>query len=156
MRFTRRFLAGLTMITSVVLGLSLTVAGTATAAEGAWRPYGNENPITYSPSTWKCNETRTIDTNVVAQVCAVRSYSGTSTQGAVIVRNNRSGTYVLSASVSLYLYNGGYLNNWYCPDAGIGKHSWSVCFGKTMGKSYLLVYASGAANSVGLGSSPNA
>lgn len=155
MRLRRRLLAGLAIIATVVLGLSLTTAGTAAAAVGAWKPYGDTNPITSSPSTWKCNDTRTVDTNVVAQVCAVRSFSGTSTQGAVIVRNDRSSTYVMSASVSLYLWNGGYLNTWYCPESGVGKNSWSVCFGRTIDESYMLVYASGSADGVGLGSSPN-
>ncbi len=154
MPFRRRFLAGLATITAVVLGLSMTTAGTAAAAVGAWAHYGDKNPITSSPSTWKCNGTRTVDTDVVAQVCAVRSFSGTSTQGAVIVRNNGSSTYTLSASVSLYVWGTGYLNTWNCPAAGVARNSWSVCFGKTIGESWMKVYASGTAGGVGLGVSP--
>lgn len=112
------------------------------------------NPITSSPSTWKCNDTRVVDTNVVAQVCAVRSESGTSTQAAVIVRNNRSSTYSLSASTSLYVAGEGLLATWDCPRSGVAKNSWSVCFGRTIGESYLLVYAKGYAGGAELGLSP--
>jgi hypothetical protein len=90
MAFTRRVLAGLVTIVTVVLGLSLAVAGPAAAATGAWKAYGNTNPITSSDSRWKCGSSEDVGVSMVAQVCVIRAPSGASVQSAVIVRNNRS------------------------------------------------------------------
>jgi hypothetical protein len=84
--------AGLTAAITAALGLSLATAGPAAATEsgtrtqglavaeasGTWRAYGNTNPITSSTSTWKCGSSTTVATNVIAQVCAIRSSSGSS------------------------------------------------------------------------------
>ncbi|MDG4856852.1 hypothetical protein P8605_01530 [Streptomyces sp. T-3] len=74
----------------------------AAAASAAWAEYGDKNPITSSTSTWRCASTMTLVTNVGAQVCAVRSQSGISVQGAVIVRNNRGLTYSVAAETGLF------------------------------------------------------
>jgi hypothetical protein len=129
-RFTRRVVASLAVITAF-LGLSLATAGTAAADTGAWKAYGNTNPITSSPSTWECASSRTIASDVIAQVCAIRSESGASAQGAVIVRNNRPSLYVMTAAVDLRTPDV-ILGVWHCPSSGVGANSWSVCFGKTL------------------------
>ena len=151
MRVTR-MVAGSTTIITAVLGLSLATAGPAAAAEGSWRPYGNTNPITSSPATWRCASTEEIATNVAAQVCAVRSEGGGAVQGAVIVRNNRSSSYRVQAE--MYLYNSsGQLGYWECSSSGVGANSWSVCFGRTISQNGS-VYSPGAANGENLGTSP--
>ncbi|MFI5490296.1 hypothetical protein ACIBXA_30745 [Micromonospora echinaurantiaca] len=129
-----RVIAGLTTVTTAALGLSLvTAAGPAAAAErGAWRAYGNTNPITSSSSTWKCGVTGTVATNVVAQACAIRSVGGQYAQGAVIVRNNRSSLYSAAANTDLRNQDGLFLGEWECPSSGIAANSWSVCFGQTI------------------------
>lgn len=127
--FTRTVVASLTVITAF-LGLSLATAGIAAADDGVWRSYGNTNPITSSTSTWKCADSRTIASNVVAQVCAIRSPNGKSAQGAVIVRNNRSSLYSMSAAVDLR-NSWEIMGVWHCPSSGVGANSWSVCFGGT-------------------------
>ena len=157
MPFTRRVLAGLTAIIAVVLGLSLATAGTAAASVGVWRAYGNTNPITSSSSTWTCTSTEKVAYFVAAQVCVVRSPSGGSVQGAVIVRNNRDGRFDMGASMSLWAPGSpnDYIDDWYCPESGVGPNSWSVCFGKTIAHSGK-VYSVGVANGVGVGRTPNA
>ncbi|UJW28638.1 hypothetical protein L3Q67_25565 [Saccharothrix sp. AJ9571] len=133
MLFTRRVLAGLTAIVAVVLGLGLATAGPAAAADGVWNAYGNTNPITSSASTWTCGTTVTVAASVVAQSCIVVSPKRKSMQGAVIVRNNKSVLFEANASVSLYRPSGHQVKDtWKCPDSGVGKNSWSVCFGETI------------------------
>ncbi|WP_153030293.1 hypothetical protein [Amycolatopsis sp. YIM 10] len=133
MSFARRFLAVSTAISAVVLGLGLATAGPAAAATGTWNAYGNKNPITSSSSSWTCGTTVTVSVSVLAQTCMVKSPSGDSMQGAVIVRNNRSSIYQANASVSLFRPTGHQvMDDWDCPKTGIGANSWSVCFGKTI------------------------
>lgn len=127
--FTRRVVASVAVI-AAFLGLSLATAGTAAAATGTWRAYGNTNPITSSSSTWECASSRTIATNVVAQVCVIRSPGGDHVQGAVIVRNNRSSLYAMTAAVDLRINPPDVVVDvWNCPRSGVGANSWSVCFG---------------------------
>ncbi|MFF9484631.1 hypothetical protein [Streptomyces sp. NPDC014676] len=147
MRFTR-MAAGSTAIVTAALGLSLATAGPASAADGNWRAYGDTNPITSSSSTWKCGSTEQIATNVGAQVCAIRSASGTSVQGAVIVRNNTSRLVEVSATVILWNPSGSEAGTWSCSRSGVGANSWSVCFGETITKSGS-VRASGATTAAG-------
>jgi hypothetical protein len=149
MAFTRKVLAGLVTIVTVVLGLSLAVAGPAAADElpGVWKPYGDTNPITSSPSTWRCAPTVALASNVGAQVCAIRSPKGAYVQAAVIVRNNQSSLFATSAATALWDANGDYLDLvWKCPKSGVAKNSWSVCFGDTIAREGK-VAASGAASS---------
>lgn len=141
--------------TAAFLGLSLTMAGTASAAAGTWVPYGNDNPIIGSPATWKCAGSRTVATNVIAQVCAIRSKSGGSVQGAVIVRNNRSGLFSTTAEMDLQDVNSGSeLGLWSCASSGVAANSWSVCFGKTIAWGQT-VNSAGWAKGVYLGISGN-
>ncbi|WP_338496089.1 hypothetical protein [Streptomyces sp. SJL17-4] len=148
-----RMAAGSIAIITAALGLSLSTAGPAAAADsGSWRAYGNTNPITSSSSTWHCAGTKTIATNVGAQVCAIRSQGGGSVQAAVIVRNNRSSLYSVQAAMDLYS-SSGKLGAWLCSSSGVGANSWSVCFGKTLSQSGA-VDSVGNANGVNLGISP--
>jgi hypothetical protein len=134
-----------------VLGLSLLTASPAAAANGAWRPYGNTNPITSSSSLWICGRTVSVTSNVGAQTCAIRSKggAGTSVQAAVIVRNNRSSLYSVAAAVDLFDYNSGLpLGRWECASSGVGAHSWSVCFGQTLSSGWPVYVNQGGANGV--------
>ncbi|MET9634074.1 hypothetical protein ABZX92_42140 [Lentzea sp. NPDC006480] len=63
-------------VITAFLGLILTTAVPASATTGTWVPYGNNNPITGSPSKWVCTASEAISANVVAQVCAIRSGNG--------------------------------------------------------------------------------
>jgi hypothetical protein len=139
-------------VASVALGLSLATATPAAAASGQWVRYGNTNPITSSPSTWRCNSSETIATNMVAQVCAVRSANETGVQGAVIVRNNAS--YGQGARAQVYLGNGtSAIGNWNCDWGSVWSNSWSVCFGPTLNRTSDH-HAWGYANDNYLGDSP--
>ncbi|MFE3743251.1 hypothetical protein [Streptomyces sp. NPDC059134] len=146
--------AGLTAAVTAVVGLNMATAGPAAAAEGSWRPYGNTNPITSSSSLWRCATTKTIASDVLAQVCAVRASggSGSGAQAAVIVRNNRSVLYRTSAEASLWkgLER---LGVWECASSGVGANSWSVCFGRTLTQSGA-VDATGYVGGTSLGLSP--
>ncbi|MFH9015601.1 S1 family peptidase [Streptomyces sp. NPDC017943] len=135
--------------------VSSTVAVPAPAAAGAWRAYGNTNPVTSSSSTWRCAASKTISTGVIAQVCAIRSSNGSGVQGAVIVRNNQSGLYGAEARMDLYTASGTHLGDWKCPSSGVGANSWSVCFGTTLSQSSQ-VNSFGALNGTYLGLSSNA
>ncbi len=153
MLFARKVVAGFAAIIAVVLGLGLATAGSAAAADGTWRPYGNTNPITSSASTWKCGDSESVAYAVVAQVCVVKAPSGNGVQGAVIVRNNRSSLFGMNASVSLYRPSGSRVGPWECSRSGVGANSWSVCFGTTIpypGPTR----AGGSANNASLDSSP--
>ncbi|MGN9758214.1 hypothetical protein [Streptomyces sp. SD31] len=145
-------LAALAMTGAIVGGTLLVTATPASAATGSWRAYGNTNPITSSSSTWRCAGTKALATDVGAQVCAVRSASGASVQGAVIVRNNRSSLYSVAAAMDLY-NSSGKLGEWVCSSSGVGANSWSVCFGQTLSQSGS-VDSVGIANGVNLGISP--
>ncbi|MEV1047614.1 hypothetical protein [Streptomyces sp. NPDC049916] len=123
------------------------------AESGTWRPYGNTNPITSSSSTWRCAGSRTLATNVIAQVCAIRSPGGGAVQGAVIVRNDRSSLYSVQAAMDLYTSSEINLGTWSCSSSGVGANSWSVCFGQTVTQSSP-VDSVGIANGVSLGISP--
>ena len=135
---TRRAKGGLAFAAVLLssAGLSLATAGPASAAySGKWAAYGNTNPITSSPSTWKCATSKEITADVIAQVCAIKSVSGTARQGAVIVRNNKSSLYSLSAGVGLNDSAHDLLDFWACEPSGVRANSWSVCFGETIGYS---------------------
>ncbi|XVV02166.1 hypothetical protein ACQPW3_33040 [Actinosynnema sp. CA-248983] len=136
-----------------MLGLGLAGAGSAAADTGVWRAYGNTNPITSSTSTWRCSGSKTIATDVSAQVCAVRSRSGVYVQTAVIVRNNASSLYITEAIATMY--NGSYalLGTWSCPPSGVAANSWSVCFGSSFAYTGSVV-AQGQTSTADLGWSP--
>ncbi|QKV78396.1 hypothetical protein [Amycolatopsis sp. Hca4] len=154
MTVARKALAGLTTI-AAGLGLALATTGTAAAADsGSWHAYGNTNPITSSPATWHCAGSKAIATNVLAQVCAIRSVGGGAVQGAVIVRNNQSGLFSVSARMDLYTSAGTGLGIWTCASSGVAANSWSVCFGQTLAQSGA-VNSMGIAKGVNLGTSPN-
>ncbi|MEH0663345.1 MULTISPECIES: hypothetical protein [Streptomyces] len=144
--------AGITAVSTAVFGLGLATAGPAAAAEGNWRAYGNTNPITSSTSTWRCASTDKIAVDVFAQACAIRSSGGTGVQGAVIVRNDRSSLYNVSAHMDLRTSSAG-LGSWRCDSSGVGANSWSVCFGETVTQSSP-VNSAGFANTAFLGVSP--
>ncbi|GIJ76239.1 hypothetical protein Xph01_06710 [Micromonospora phaseoli] len=148
-----RLVAGLTAVTTALTGLILATASPAAAAidNGTWVAYGNKNPITSSSSTWRCGATETVATNVLAQVCAIRSASGAAMQGAVIVRNNRSSSFSTTAFVRLREYTQTF-GAWACQSSGIGANGWTVCFGRTI--DYRSVQAEGDGNAVYLGYSP--
>jgi hypothetical protein len=148
-----RVVAGLTAVITAALGLSVATAGPAAAATGNWSAYGNTNPITSSSSTWRCGTTYSIDTDVVAQACAIRSSSGSSVQGAVIVRNNRGNVYGTDAVVELSASSGSYLGAWVCPSSLLYV-GWTVCFGQTISRSGQ-VFTLGQANGEYLGVSPS-
>ncbi len=150
MRVTQ-VVAGAAAVITAALGLGLATAGPGAATEsGSWRAYGNTNPITSSTSTWHCASSRTVATNVVAQVCAVRAPGGGAVQAAVIVRNNRSSLYSVEAGMDLYTSSGTYQGDWLCQSSGVGANSWSVCFGRTLPQSSP-VNSAGFANSTSLG-----
>ncbi|MCX5357723.1 hypothetical protein OG864_03145 [Streptomyces sp. NBC_00124] len=116
------------------VGLSLATAGPAAAADGNWSDYGNTNPITSSPSEWKCDSTVTVFPQVGAQACAVRTASGTDVQGAVIVRNNSSNVARASVTMTLRNPNGTEAGTWRCSETDVKANSWFVCFGETIRK----------------------
>jgi hypothetical protein len=128
-RGVARIVTGLATVVAVTLGLSLTVAGTASADEdGTWRAYGNTNPIT---SRWHCGATTTARYYPIkAQTCAIRSPDGLSVQAAVIVRNN--GSQSLSVWAATWLYSPNNQIVWSCQKSDIAANSWSVCFGRTL------------------------
>ncbi|MEU9137243.1 trypsin-like serine protease [Streptomyces sp. NPDC048404] len=132
-----------------------TVAVPPAAANGAWRAYGNTNPISSSTSKWHCASSKTITTGVVAQACAIRSSNGTGVQAAIVVRNNQSGLYGAEARMDLYTASGTRLGDWKCPSSGVGANSWSVCFGTTLTESSQ-VNSYGMLNGAYLGLSSNA
>lgn len=149
-----RSVAGLAAAITAVLGTGVATAGSAVATEsGVWRAYGNVNPITDSTSTWRCTSTKAIATNVGAQVCAIRSASGSSVQAAVIVRNNGSGLYAATARMDLVNSYSVYRGDWECPSSGVAANSWSVCFGRTLTE-INGVNSAGSASGTALGVSP--
>jgi hypothetical protein len=129
----KRTIAGLTAAAAFI-GLTLVSTGTASAAPGTWVPYGNDNPIDGSPSKWVCAASRAVTSEVVAQVCAIRSNGGRggAVQGAVIVRNNRDVGFSAYADVDVAdAASNVQLGVWSCGSSGLAPNSWSVCFGKT-------------------------
>jgi hypothetical protein len=152
---TTRTIAGATASITAALGLTLALAGPASAHDGTWVAYGSTNPITSSTSLWHCATSRSYELDVVAQSCAVRSYNGTGdgVQGAIIVRNNRSTTFVGGAVVSLST-SSEWLGDWLCNSSGIAAHSWSVCFSSTILESSQVV-AEGFLNNSSYGDSPS-
>lgn len=135
------------MLFSTVGALALS----ATAAMAAWQSYGNTNPITSSSSTWKCQSSIKVATNVNSQVCTVRSANGQYVQGAVIIRNNNSYLYTANASMTVYYPNRSTRGSWSCSSSGVGANSWSVCFGTTFAANGYSYYTGGYANNVWLG-----
>ncbi|MEU0884014.1 hypothetical protein ABZ345_35920 [Lentzea sp. NPDC005914] len=119
-------------VTAALLGLTAVMVSPASAVSaGSWKAYGNTNPITSSPHNWVCASSQAVTTNVVAQVCTIRSSGGGSAQGAVIVRNNRAGLYSTTATVDLWTEGRGQIDIWECPSSGVAANSWSVCFGRS-------------------------
>lgn len=131
-------------VTAALLGLTALMVSPASAAAGSWKAYGNTNPITSSPHKWVCAGSKSIATDVLAQVCVIRSSGGGSAQGAVIVRNNRSSAFSTTARVDLWTAEHGQFDWWYCTSSGVGANSWSVCFGRSQA-----VPSSNLANSTG-------
>jgi hypothetical protein len=117
----------------------------ATAATAGWMPYGNTNPITSSSASWRCNSTKSIGTNVGAQVCTVRSATE-GVRGAIIVRNNNNSLYSVSASMTVYYDHDGFRGNWSCSSSGVGANSWSVCFGTYFAPGFNQYYTGGYAS----------
>ncbi len=151
-----RMVAGSMAVVIAVLGLSLVTAGPAAAAPvpGVWVAYGNTNPITSSNSTWRCGPTRTVESRVGAQICAIRSSNGRFVQAAVIVRNDRSSLYPVEVAVDLR-YGGDWLaGTWACSRSGVGPDSWSVCFGDSYEEEWQVYASAGGANGVPLDRSP--
>jgi hypothetical protein len=146
-------IAGLTAGLSL-LGLGLVTASPASAAAGSWKAYGNTNPITSSPHTWKCDASKIISTNVLAQVCVIRSANEELVQGAVIVRNNTNGLFSTSASVKVWNKQPVVLGEWACASSGVATKSWSVCFGRSFPFNPK-ADATGYANGVFLGDTPD-
>jgi hypothetical protein len=135
-------------IITALLGLGLLTAGPASAEPeiGTWVPYGNKNPITTSSSHWRCASSVEVSTSVAAQVCSIRSRDGLLVQSAVIVRNNRSGLFSTTASMSAWNpLNDEMFYQWNCPSSGVGANSWSVCFSDSFirGELYSKGYAKG-------------
>nr|WP_221375819.1 hypothetical protein [Actinoplanes polyasparticus] len=117
----------------VALGLPLVTASPASAAPGSWRAYGSDNPTSTGTSSWRCaNDSRSIATDVIAQVCAVRG-SGNAVQGAVIVQNRRSTYFSADAMLDLWRTNSNvWHGSWSCSSSSVAPRSFSVCFGKTV------------------------
>ena len=142
----RRFSAAAMAVTTGALGLTLVNASPALAAAGVWRPFGDTNPITSTSDTskWTCGGTSTIDFQVYAQACVIRSRTSPGAlQGAVIVRNSNPYGYTAEAAVELDWEGGSTAwDRWECSRSGLARESWSVCFGKT-------VYSSAYYNAVG-------
>nr|AGS49718.1 hypothetical protein [uncultured bacterium esnapd14] len=139
---------------TAVVALGLATGGPAVAAEpGNWHAYGNTNPITSSPSTWRCTPTQTVAPEVVAQACAVRSANGDAVQGAVIVRNNYPYRFAAWAAMDLYNLFEKHLGSWGCSTSNVAANSWSVCFGRTF-RQIDPVKTFGVTNNAILGRSP--
>lgn len=126
-RRARKMAVGLLTIMVVVLGLSVTTVGAASAADGSWRPYGSTQPI---KPNWHCGHTKDIMPGIKAQACAIRSTDKISVQAAVIVRNNYGYSQRLNAG-TLLDRGGSWGLDAYCEPSGIAGNSWSVCFGPT-------------------------
>ncbi|WP_426502950.1 hypothetical protein ACPPVO_35685 [Dactylosporangium sp. McL0621] len=77
----------------------------------------------------------TIQLDLLAQVCAIRSPGKGAVQAAVIVRNNRSSTFSLTAHMDLMNSSHVQLNTWACPLLGVEADSWEVCFSSTVAES---------------------
>jgi hypothetical protein len=142
-----RLVAGLAATVTAVLGLSLVTAGPAAAASGVWHAYGNTNPITTSSSVWACGPTSTVESNVLAQLCAVMTPDGEYFQSAVVVRNNRSSLYGVEVAAVLadYIYEN-VMDNSSCARSGVAANSWSVCYGKTVAHYGVVYVKQGGAN----------
>ncbi len=74
-------------------------------------------------------------------------------QAAVIVRNNRSSLFSVSAKMDLWDAPSGYLGDWACASSGVGANSWSVCFGRSFAWDGW-VNSVGSAKGITLGASP--
>jgi hypothetical protein len=147
--------AAATAVITAALGLSVLTAGPATASTaaaaeaGVWRSY-ESNPI---GSRWYCLNTATsIGADISGRPCIIHSTNGQSAQGAVVILNNRSTVVPVEAAVNVYDLNGKY-REWHCSRSGVGRSSWSVCFGETFPyRPY--VFTHGGANGYDLGTSP--
>ena len=157
MRITR-VLAGSAAVIAAAAGVGLAVAGPASAGQpsgdpsGTWRAFGNTVPTTASLSTWSCAPSHQIGVSVVAQVCVVISPDKLSIQPAVIVRNDKPVEYDATAFMQLVQDSPpGPVFGYNCPQSGVASHSWSVCFGNTVGN-FGGAFARGTAgNDVSLG-----
>jgi hypothetical protein len=150
----RKLSAMTAAVATAVLGLSLTTASPAAAATGVWRSY-RTNPVDSGTSIWMCGPYKTVTTNVSARSCAIRSSAANDlVQGAVVVQNDRSGLYSVEAATDLSNSTlSTFYGRWTCSSSGVGGHSWSVCFGKTISVPVKVV-SGGGANGVNLGVSP--
>ena len=134
----RRSAVQLAAVVTAVVGLSLVAAVPASATEeerGRWVPYPTTSPIA-GPSTWHCSRNIPVETQVLVQVCAIRSADQQSAQGAVIVRNNRSGLYGAAVALMLEGDEGPIDIRWTCPQSGVAAGTWSVCFGAWVNSPY--------------------
>jgi hypothetical protein len=128
----RRWAVRAMAVATVVAGLGLVTAGPAAATEelrGRWVPYGDTYPVTVGTSRWSCTAEKPVVSNVKAQICAVRTADGRYVQGAVIIRNDRSGLFRAAVALMMKRETGPWDRRWTCPNSGVGAHSWSVCFG---------------------------
>jgi hypothetical protein len=104
---------------------------------------------------WQCAGSGSIvnQTQVFAQVCAVRSSGRGQVQGAVIVHNEGSSPFVTTADVDVTDSINRRLGEWTCSSSGIAAHSWSVCFTPTLTEE-LKVDSAGTVGDTPLGISP--
>ncbi|MER6915787.1 hypothetical protein ABT354_29280 [Streptomyces sp. NPDC000594] len=154
MRVTRA-IVGLATAGAAVLGTAPATAAPAGAVEaGVWGHYGDVDPITVSSSLWRCGDSRTITTGVIGRVCAVRAANGTGigVHTAVIVRNNRSTSFLAQADASMWR-SGVNMGHWICSAEWVEASTWSVCIGLTRHDAHS-VSAKGWLNGWSVGSSP--
>ncbi|MEV6848718.1 hypothetical protein [Actinoplanes sp. NPDC051411] len=103
-----------------------------------------------------CGTTQPVDTNLLVQVCAVRSKNLENVESAVIVRNNRSGMYGTEVAAALYEeYSGYVLARSTCPNSGVAPNSWSVCFGTVREDGYPVYVGSSGVNGKNTYGSPD-
>jgi hypothetical protein len=146
--------AAATAVITAALGLSVLTAGPATASTaadpkvGVWRSY-DSNPI---GSRWFCGNPTSIGADISGRPCIITATDGVSVQGAVVILNNRSTVVPVEAAVNVYNLVDKY-GEWHCSRSGVGRSSWSVCFGETF-RSSAYVFTHGGANGHDLGTSP--
>ncbi|WP_250031432.1 hypothetical protein [Paractinoplanes maris] len=112
------------------LGLCLATVSPAAAASGTWRSY-EKSPIKPSTSEWGCAESASLELDVIAQACAIRSSDRKNVQAAIIVQNRTSTTFRAQASVDLWNTSISRIGEWSCTASTVGPKSFSVCYGAT-------------------------
>ncbi|PRY38924.1 hypothetical protein [Umezawaea tangerina] len=144
--------ASAALVVSTVLGTGWVGAGSAAAATGSWVAY-KKSPFEVGTSTWHCGQTWPVGSNLLAQVCVVRTADEHYAQSAVIVRNNNS--FLVGMTAQSDLSRGDeFVDRWSCASSGVAANSWSVCFGATGNYWAYYVKARGDANLVSLPESP--